>query len=143
MKKYLFIALFPAMTPTIILGFIFALIGFSQTMSTSVAVITSIFIGIISSLINPMTYIVALLFGFTSYKVKNIWKRLVIQVFVFSLGYTLIIMIQYSIEGAIQNQFINIIYVFLGTTAINIILSLMNLGIEKLYLKKVNAVANT
>lgn len=135
MFKYILYSLFPSMLPTIILIALDSFMVQLETYNVFPAVILSLFHGIIGSLINPMTYIVALLLGFSAYKIKNIRKRLMIQILGFSGIVTLIFTIHFIINEELMNELITIMEIFAGMIMITLPICLINAGIEKQHLR--------
>lgn len=124
MFKYFLFALLPSCIPTVLLGIIFAIyidnINIFYVFGQS----------FLYAFLNPMTYIFALGIGFTSFKLKTLWKRLLVQIVGFSIIITVI-----RVFTEQHFELMVIVNLLSGSLFITTFLSLTSLAIEKLYFK--------
>lgn len=93
--------------------------------------------GLVLTMINPSTYIVACILGITSYKIANKKKRILMQVAILSgIAMTLSFTILINEIGF----FIGLFFIFIGIIAGSLIVSLINMFLETSYNKLFNKV---
>lgn len=135
MLKHFLFALFPATIPSMI-----AIMPFSSHVhdSGNLAIFLQIATIIFFPYINPMTYIIALIFGFISYKSKKIWIRLLFQIVTFPTIYICIILLVHLLiyHRNFDHHFLNTLYFnFFGVATLCFILSILSIVSEKIYNK--------
>lgn len=128
MLKHILLGIFPAMLPTLILYSIIA-----WTLGGGLSYIITL--GIIASLANPITYILAIILGYTSHAIDHIGKRILIQTLIFSGGITVVAISSLIIEGKVSNQLEGLTYAFIGLIVLGFILSLIDTLVKKAYFK--------
>lgn len=122
--KHVLLALLPSMLPTITLtSFIIYLIGGDLN--------HILFIGFLSGIVNPMTYLIAFLLGFIAYRFENIKQRVPIQIVMLSCLITALSFPIYIIGSSIQ--IVPLIIIFTFSLFFSSIISFLHQLIEKVY----------
>ena len=134
MLRHTLVAIITAMIPTILLVFLLVMAFTSPDQSLIIAIPQSFLLGIFGGVINPMTYFVALFLGISSYYIKTEWKRVIFQTVTFA---TMIILIPLTQTiDAINENVLNVFYIYIGIIWIAFVLSLINLFLGKVVFKK-------
>ena len=117
--KRILIAIIPSILPTLIFTS-YLLIALGDN------IIEAISLALILSIINPITYILAVFLGCTSYLVTNIGKKILMQTFYFSGSITIIALFTSIKNSGLHGDILIYVYFFLCLTVLGFIISSLN-----------------
>lgn len=135
--RRILIAIIPSTLPTLIfVSYLLIALGGN--------IVESLFFALILSLINPITYIIAIFIAYTSYLITHVGKKILIQTFAFSSSLTIIPLFIAIKDKEFHDGILIYLYSFLGLTVLGLIISSLNFLIEKKYLSvKIKAKSKT
>lgn len=124
MFRYFMLALFPSMLPTILMtSFVVFAVGGKLN--------HILFIGVLSGIINPVTYLFSLLLGYVAYRFDDFKKRVPIQTLALSVLISALSSPLYIIKGSILLMPLIVIFAF--SLVLSLIISSLHLLMEKIY----------